>query len=115
MGFSRSTAPGSRSLLAIRYFKRSGGNESCEGKAMLVRDIFYDGMGACLDVYPTGALTVIEKDAASYDEKTSVAHVTATRGSSVAEAVHRETAAPYFNERDLPGHPCRGLWSPLVS
>ena len=33
-----------------------------ENKAVLVREIFCDGLGACLDVCPTGALKVVERE-----------------------------------------------------
>ena len=33
-----------------------------EGKAVLVHDIYCDGMGVCLNVCPTGALTIIERE-----------------------------------------------------
>jgi ferredoxin len=55
-----------------------------EGKATLVRDIYCDGLGACLDGCPTGALRVVEKDSAAYDEEAAAAHVGATRGPAQA-------------------------------
>lgn len=54
-----------------------------EGKAVLVKDIYCDGLGACLDVCPTGALTVVEKEAAAFDEG-AVAARTAVPGASHA-------------------------------
>lgn len=33
-----------------------------EGKAVLVRDIYYGGLGACLDVCPTGTLKIVKKN-----------------------------------------------------
>ena len=33
-----------------------------ENKAVLVREIYCDGLGACLAVCPTGALKVVERD-----------------------------------------------------
>jgi NAD-dependent dihydropyrimidine dehydrogenase PreA subunit len=65
-----------------------------EGVAVLVKDIYCDGLGACLDVCPTGALKVVEKDAAGYDEDAAALHVGDTRGPEAAAAVPREARAP---------------------
>ena len=53
-----------------------------------MKEIFCDGMGACLDVCPVGALKVIEKDSAEYDAKAAYEHVLKTRGSDAAKHVH---------------------------
>lgn len=79
-----------------------------ERKAVLVRDIYCDGLGVCLDVCPTGALQVIEKDAGAYDEEAAVAHVTAARGSAAALAVHREPPVPEHDCVHAHGHGCPG-------
>jgi ferredoxin len=39
-----------------------------EGKAKLLRDDYCDGLGNCLPVCPTGAITFEEREAAAYDE-----------------------------------------------
>jgi len=39
-----------------------------EGKAKLLRDDYCDGLGDCLPVCPTGAITFEEREAADYDE-----------------------------------------------
>lgn len=39
-----------------------------EGKAKLLRDDYCDGLGDCLPVCPTGAITFEEREAAEYDE-----------------------------------------------
>ena len=38
------------------------------GKAKLLRDDYCDGLGDCLPVCPTGAITFVEREAAAYDE-----------------------------------------------
>lgn len=39
-----------------------------DGKATLLRDDYCDGLGDCLPVCPTGAITFVEREAAAYDE-----------------------------------------------
>lgn len=39
------------------------------GKARLMRDDFYDGLGDCLPECPTGAIRFVEREAAAYDEQ----------------------------------------------
>ena len=39
-----------------------------DGKAKLLRDDYCDGLGDCLPVCPTGAITFEEREAAAYDE-----------------------------------------------
>jgi ferredoxin len=54
------------------------------GKARLVSDVLCDGLGACLGECPTGALTVIARDAAEFDEAAVMArhHVAPTHAPS---------------------------------
>ncbi|MEW6652750.1 MAG: 4Fe-4S ferredoxin, partial [Bacteroidota bacterium] len=40
-----------------------------DGKARLLSDLFCDGLGACLGHCPTGALTIVEREAEPYDER----------------------------------------------
>ena len=40
-----------------------------DGKARLLRDDYCDGLGDCLPVCPTGAITFVEREAAAYDEE----------------------------------------------
>jgi ferredoxin len=44
------------------------------GKAKLLRDDYCDGLGNCLPVCPTEAITFEEREAAEYDEKAVIAH-----------------------------------------
>ena len=39
-----------------------------DGKAVLLRDDYCDGLGDCLPTCPTGAITFVEREAAAYDE-----------------------------------------------
>jgi len=57
-------------------------------KAILVKEIFCDGMGACLDVCPVGALKIVERDSAGYDSKAAFDHVLKTQGVEAAKKVH---------------------------
>ena len=59
-----------------------------DGKAKLTKDFYCDGMGACLDVCPTGALKIVEKDAAEYDPEKTYHHVKEIRGEEKAKEVH---------------------------
>jgi NAD-dependent dihydropyrimidine dehydrogenase PreA subunit len=59
-----------------------------ENKAVLVREIYCDGLGACLDVCPTDALKVVERDSEEYDSKAAFTHVLKTRGAAAAAQVH---------------------------
>jgi NAD-dependent dihydropyrimidine dehydrogenase PreA subunit len=57
-------------------------------KAVLVREIFCDGLGACLDVCPVDALKVVERESDEYDAKAAFDHVLKTRGAVAASTVH---------------------------
>ena len=46
-----------------------------DGKARLVSDLFCDGLGACIGTCPEGAISVIEREAAPYDEKAVMATI----------------------------------------
>ena len=59
-----------------------------ENKAVLVREIYCDGLGACLDVCPVDALKVVERDSAEYDARAAFDHVLKTRGAAAAAHVH---------------------------
>ena len=59
-----------------------------ENKAVLGKEIYCDGLGACLDVCPTDALTVVEKESEEYDAKASYEHVKKTRSEEAAQHVH---------------------------
>jgi ferredoxin len=71
-----------------------------ENKAVLAREIFCDGLGACLDVCPVDALKIIERESEQYDPQATHTHVLKTRGEEAAKMVHgigspeKSTAAP---------------------
>ena len=45
------------------------------GKARLVKEIYCDGLGACLGHFPENAITIEERDAASFDEEATIKHL----------------------------------------
>ena len=45
-----------------------GALQLIDGKARLVSDLFCDGLGACIGTCPEGAISVVEREAAPYDE-----------------------------------------------
>jgi NAD-dependent dihydropyrimidine dehydrogenase PreA subunit len=57
-----------------------------EGKAILVREIFCDGLGACLDVCPVDALKVVERESEEYDAQAAFGHVLKSRGAAAAKS-----------------------------
>jgi len=59
-----------------------------ENKAVLVREIYCDGLGACLDVCPVDALQVIERESEGYDAQATYKHVLETQGEEAARQVH---------------------------
>jgi len=84
-----------------------------DNKAVLAKEIYCDGMGACLDVCPTDALKIVERESEAYDPKATYAHVAKTRGKEAAKHVHgAETAgrppAPHF-QGGCPGSRAREI------
>lgn len=59
-----------------------------EKKAVLAKEIYCDGLGACLDVCPVDALHIVEKEAAEYDAQATYKHILNTRGPIAAKEVH---------------------------
>jgi NAD-dependent dihydropyrimidine dehydrogenase PreA subunit len=49
-----------------------GALQMIEGKARLVSEITCDGLGACVGECPQGAITVEKREAAAYDERTTL-------------------------------------------
>ena len=52
-----------------------GALQLIDGKARLVSDLFCDGLGACIGTCPEGAISVIEREAAPYDERAVMATI----------------------------------------
>ncbi len=48
---------------------RRGAIGMVDGKAVLLRDDYCDGLGNCLPHCPTNAITFVEREAAAFDEK----------------------------------------------
>jgi len=57
-------------------------------KAVLAKEIYCDGLGACLDVCPTDALKVVERESEAYEAKAAYQHVLKIRGKEAARKVH---------------------------
>lgn len=65
------------------------------GKARLSSDVLCDGLGACLGECPRDAITVIERDAAAFDEEAVRAHLEKVgRAHDHAPAPHPAPVAP---------------------
>jgi NAD-dependent dihydropyrimidine dehydrogenase PreA subunit len=88
-----------------------------ENKAVLVREIFCDGLGACLDVCPVDALKVVERESQAYDARAAFDHVLETRGAAAASRVRGAGSAhghgghagcPGSLAREIPGGPGAG-------
>ncbi|MCJ7580254.1 MAG: 4Fe-4S ferredoxin, partial [Candidatus Aminicenantes bacterium] len=83
-----------------------------ENKAVLAKEIFCDGLGACLDVCPTGALQVIERESENYDSHATYDHVLKTRGEDAASQVHgiqAKAQAPFSAHTGCPGSMAREI------
>lgn len=58
------------------------------GKAKLLRDDYCDGLGDCLPVCPTDAISFEEREAAAYDEAAVKANMAAKHGAHTAHGGH---------------------------
>ncbi len=76
---------GARDAASASRTARKGRLQVIDGKARLISDIFCDGLGACIGTCPEGAISVIEREAAPYDEKTVMATI-AKQGVPVIKA-----------------------------
>ena len=56
-----------------------------DGKAKLIRDDYCDGLGNCLPVCPTSAISFEEREAAEYDEKAVEEHKKSTMNNQNSE------------------------------
>ena len=79
-----------------------------ENKAILVREIYCDGLGACLNVCPTGALTVTKRESNEYDAQASYTHVLNTKGADAAKHVHGAEELEMKHEHGTLGCGCPG-------
>lgn len=89
-----------------------GALQMIEGKARLVSEITCDGLGACIGECPRGAITVETREAAPYDERTTLdrllpmgaatlqAHLKHLRDHG--QAAYLQQAEAYLGERGIP-------------
>lgn len=52
-----------------------GALQIVDGKAKVISDTFCDGLGACIGECPTGALSIVEKEAVPFDAKAVKEHL----------------------------------------
>jgi NAD-dependent dihydropyrimidine dehydrogenase PreA subunit len=74
-----------------------GAIQIIDGKARLISDLFCDGLGACLGHCPQGAIYIKERDAASFDEKRAMAHLSGSR----SHQGHGESGCPGAHVIDI--------------
>lgn len=65
-----------------------------DGKARLLRDDYCDGLGDCLPVCPTGAISFVQREAAAYDEAAVLARKAAALRNSAPYRRRPAGAAP---------------------
>jgi Fe-S-cluster-containing hydrogenase component 2 len=85
-----------------------------ENKAVLAKEIFCDGLGACLDVCPSGALKIIEREAPAFDE----AAATAQAGKPIVQPqppAHEHSGCPGSALRSFVPQAGRAPGAPLAS
>ena len=68
-----------------------------DGKARLLRDDYCDGLGDCLPVCPTDAISFEEREAAAYDEEAVKANMAAKHGSHSGHDGHGGCLSAAFN------------------
>jgi len=76
MATKRSSSIGPRQVQRVRVCAQRPAPRAAlaldaENKAVLVREIYCDGLGACLDVCPVDALKVVERESDEYDARAS--------------------------------------------
>ena len=78
-----------------------------DGKARLMRDDYCDGLGDCLPVCPTDAISFTEREAAAYDEEAVKKHM------SEAGPAAAEKAEPLFQPSQLRQWPVQIKLAPV--
>ena len=78
-----------------------------DGKARLLRDDYCDGLGDCLPVCPTDAISFTEREAAAYDEEAVKKHI------SEAMPAATEEAEPLFRPSQLRQWPVQIKLAPV--
>jgi len=74
--------------------------ELVDGKARLISDEYCDGLGDCLPECPTGAILMVERDAAAYDEELVMRRI------REREAAEAETSVTEKEKAAAPPSPC---------
>jgi NAD-dependent dihydropyrimidine dehydrogenase PreA subunit len=78
-----------------------GALQMIEGKARLVSEITCDGLGACVGECPQGAITVERREAAAYDERTTLDGII-PKGAATLKAhlkhLHEHGQTTYLNQ-----------------
>jgi len=69
------------------------------GKAKLISDVYCDGLGNCLGYCPEGAIRIIEKDAASFDEEAVKRHFEDEKAAQFKANVSAPCGCPGAKER----------------
>jgi ferredoxin len=77
-----------------------------DGKAVLLRDDYCDGLGNCLPTCPTGAITFTEREAAAYDRQAVEAHIEEKQRASInrqfpVQARLLSPLVPYLEDADV--------------
>lgn len=77
-----------------------------DGKAVLLRDDYCDGLGNCLPTCPTGAISFTKREAAAYDRQAVEAHIEAKERASTnrqfpVQARLLSPLAPYLEDADI--------------
>lgn len=68
-----------RAAAFARRLAHEGAIAMVNGKAKLIKDDYCDGLGDCLPVCPTGAISFLEREAAAYDEVAVKRHMEAKK------------------------------------
>ena len=89
-----------------------------DGKAELVGDVYCDGLGNCLGYCPEDAISIIEKDAASFDEEAVKKHIEKEKSAQSKINVTVPCGCPGAKERVIEkkhsnDSPCRETESEL--
>lgn len=77
-----------------------------DGKAVLLRDDYCDGLGNCLPNCPTGAITFTTREAAAYDQEAVAQHKRAKQKATVnqqfpVQARLLSPLSPYLKDADI--------------
>jgi Pyruvate/2-oxoacid:ferredoxin oxidoreductase delta subunit len=83
-----------------------------DGKAKLVKDIYCDGLGACLGKCPVDAITIEVRDAEAFDEAAVHQHLAKQQAPAAAP---KPAAAPHHGHAGCPGSMARAFAAPAAA